>query len=495
MDRYGLKMAGMLVSATVHRWLGGAGIPRRFHVPTLIAAVVAIDALSAYFTFELRSQLAPVAQLVKISPIRLAVLQYAILGLSSGAMLLIVFGESSASQATQLLATVRTLPVSRAFLSAARSLPTAFTLLVIAVSALPPAVTVLVVLGWSDVLGVVTGVAAAMATGAAMGLAVVAGIRAIRIAPGRGLPSTTRYPLAVCIWAATVALQVWLLQSGSSSSIGPVDWLLVWPAAAKGIDGAAAGPVAAAGLIGAAYLVLAAILYVTSPEPETAALMRKVRLRWRAAGYLPAYRMEMLRLWRTGRIRSVAAVNLLLGMLAAVALLWLPADSRKSLAALVAVTLAILWMAIPLMARGVGIWHSPVQLQLGMSPVVWALAVTASAWTFSAIVAAPALVLLALVIGDPQIITVGAFLALFGFSIASLVGFTFPAGGENTVGEVSGMVVCGISLMMAVWVVGQLIRSTITASVVMGVAGVLLAPMTGAIERTRWRVDIGSSRE
>jgi hypothetical protein len=493
MDRYGVRMARVLVSATVHRWLGGAGIPRRLHFPLLIAVIGVIDALSGYFTVHLQASLGPLAQLITASPYRLAVLDYLMLGIASGAALLIVFGESAATQATQLMASVRALPVSRAFISVARSLPTALTLLVLATSGLPPTVAVVAAFGWPDIPRGLAGVAAAIASGSAVGLAMVALVRTVRVGGGH-LPPTTRYPAAVCLWAAVTAAEVLWQRGTAGTDIGPVDWVLVWPAAAKGIELSAPAPTAAAALLGGAYLLVAGVLYVVSPEHGTAALLRRLRLRWSARGRLPVLRMEILRLWRTGRIRSVAAVNLILGLLGVVALMWSPADSRDSFALVVVVVLAILWMAIPLMARGVGRWHSPVQLQLGTSPARWALDVTAASWLFAALVALPCLLLLTIVVGDVRVLVAGTFMSIFGFSVASLIGFSVPAGGENTVGEVSGMVAGGLAVLTAVWISGQLIQNAIAAAVVIGALGLVLAPLTGAIEHARWRTDIGSSR-
>ena len=492
-DRAGLRMFGMLLSATVHRWLGGAGIPRRLHVPALVAGIVAVDAVSAYFTYELQASLRPLAGFLSESPFRQTVLEYVLLALSSSATLLVVFGESSASQATQVVAMLRPLPVSRAFLAVARSLPPALALLVIAVSALPPAVAVIVALGWSDVPRVVAAVGASIASGAAIGLAAVAVLRAVRAGNGRGLPATTRYPIAVCAWAALGALQVWWLQA-TGASPAPLAWALVWPAAALSLAGVSAGAAIAAALLAAAYLVLAATAYVAAPEPEIAVLLRRVRLPWKARGRSAAFRLELLRLWRTGRMRSVAAVNAILGLLGAVAAATLPPDQRHAFALLIVLTLAVLWMAIPLMARGVGAWHEPLQLQLGASPARWALTLTAASWTFAAAVAAPGLVLLAVVEGDAQVGVAGAFLTIAGFGIASLIGFTIPAGGENTVGEVSGMVLGGLSLLAAVWIAGQVVHSTTAAAVAIGLVAVALAPLTGVIESARWRVDTGASR-
>jgi hypothetical protein len=493
MDRYGMRMAGMLMAATVHRWLGGAGIPRRLHFPTLIASIAVIDAASTYFTVELHTTLGPIAQFMAVSPYRQPALEYLLLGVSAAATLLVVFGESAATQATQLIASVRALPVSSSFLSVARSLPTALTLLVLAISAAPPTVALVVAFGWLDIPRASLGVAAAIATGAAEGLAVVAGVRALKLGR-RHLPPTSRYPLAVCIWAGATALQVEWVRVAPGPAIAGVDWALVWPAAAKGIAMASTAACTASALIAVAYLIFGAILYIASPEPETGALLRRMRLRWSANGSVPLLRMEVLRLWRAGRIRSVAAVNLILGVLGVAAITSAPAGSRDSFALLVIMVLAVLWMAIPLMARGVGTWHSPVQLQLGASPVRWALAVTAASWLFAAAVAAPSLVLLAVTVGDARVLVTGAFLTAFAFAVASLIGFSVPAGGENTVGEVSGMVAGGMAVLVAVWGAGQVIHSAVTSAVVVGVIGLCIAPLTGLIESARWRTDTRSSR-
>lgn len=494
MDRYSLRMAGVLAAATIHKWLGGAGIPRRFHALSLIGAVVAIDGLSVYFTFGLRDSLGSVATSIAASPLRVPVLDYFFLVVAGGAMLLIVFAESSTSHATQLLATVRALPVSKQFLTVARGLPTGLALGVVGVSALPPAVAIVVLMGGVDVPRAALAIGATMFTGIAWGLLVVAAVRAVPGSGGRGLPPTVRYPIAVCIWAASIALQVWWLRSSTDMNTTAIDWALAWPAAAKGIGTGDAMLLVGAALLAIGYVVAAVIFYLMSPEPETHALLRKVRVRWASRPPLPVLRLEMLRMWRTGRLRSVAAVNLILGFLADAAILWLPPVSRRSAAMFAVLALAVLWMAIPLMARGVGRWHIPIQLQLGISPLRWSWSVTAAGFLWGAISAVPPLIVLSIIAGDAAVLATGALLTMFGFSLAALVGFLFPAGGENTVGEVVGVIICGIALFVAVWTTGQAFRSETTSAVVLGIVGALLAPATGLIELGRWRVDIGSSR-
>jgi hypothetical protein len=269
--------------------------------------------------------------------------------------------------------------------------------------------------------------------------------------------------------------------------------VLGWPAAAKGIGTGDTFLLTGAVLVAAAYSIVAVVFYIKSPEPETHVLLRSVKVRW-SPGPLAVLRMELLRLWRSGRMRSVAAVNLILGILADVAILSLPEPSRPSIARFAVLALAILWMAIPLMARGVGRWHNPMQLQLGISPIRWAWSVTAAGFLLGALTAAPPLIALSLITADGAVLLTGACLTLFGFSVAALVGFLFPAGGENTIGEIAGMIICGIALFLAVWLSAQAFSSEIDAAIALGIIGVVLVPATGLIEMARWRIDIGSSR-
>jgi hypothetical protein len=494
MDKYAFRMAGVLAAATIHRWLGGAGIPRRFHVSSLAAAVIAIDAVSAYFSFGLRDSLGSFAGFVAASHLRLPFLEYSLLAVAAGMMLLIVFAESSASQATQLVAAARALPVSRQFLTVARNLPTGLALAVVGIGALPPAVALVVLIGGVDVLHAALAIGLVMAAGLAAGLVVVAAIRAIPWGGRSGLPTTMRYPVAVCVWAGFVVLQVVWLQSSSGQTANVVDWVLEWPLAARWLD--AGGSVLLLGevLIGVAYLVLAVGAYVMAPEPEHYAALQNVTFRWTASLPLPLVRMEMLRLWRTGRFRSIAAVNLILGFLADGAMLWAPASSRKSVAMTAVIPLAVLWMALPLMARGVGRWHVPTQLQLGISPLTWAWSVMAAGFVWTAITAGPPLLALTIIGGDPAIFATGALLTVFGVSLASFVGFVLPAGGENPVGEVAGMIICGILMFVGLWAVGQAFRLPTTEALMLAVLGLGAMPAVGLIELTRWRIDIGTSR-
>jgi hypothetical protein len=393
------------------------------------------------------------------------------------------------------VATVRALPVSKQFLTVARSLPTALALGVFGVSALPPAVTIVVLIGAVDLPRAALAVGATMAIGVAWGLFVVSAIRALAGSGNRALPLTVRYPVAVCLWAGTVALQVWWLRSSLPGvNVTPVDWVLAWPAAAKGIGNGDPTLLVGSALLAVAYVIFTVVFYLVAPEPETHALLRSVNVRWTSRLPLPIVRMEMLRLWRTGRLRSVAAVNLILGFLVDAAILWLPASSRQSVAMFAVLGLAILWLAIPLMARGVGRWHSPIQLQLGISPLRWGWSITAAGFMWGALSAVPPLIVLSVIAGDATILAIGALLTMFGFSLAAVVGFLFPAGGENTVGEVVGMIICGIALLAAVWAAGQAFRSETTSAVVLGILGAILVPTTGLIELGRWRTDIGSSR-
>jgi hypothetical protein len=494
MDSYALRMVGVLAAATIHRWLGGAGIPRRYHYLSLIAGVLVVDGLSVYFSVGLRDSLEPLAQSIAASPFRLSILEYLFLTMAGAAMLMVVFAESSASQSTQLVATARTLPVSRQFLTIARGLPTALALGVLGVGVLPPAVATVVLIGGVDLPRATLALGVAMSIGVAWGLLVIAALRMLPYGAGRGLPASVRYPIAVCAWAVVVGLQVWWLQTSPVPGQTALDWAMVWPLAVKGMDSAAVLPMVGSVLIAAACLVAAGAIYILSPEPEARVLLRTVRLRWTATAPLALLRLEVLRLWRTGRVRSVAAVNLILGVLAAAALLALPELSRGSFGMLAVMSLAVLWMAIPMMSRGVGRWHQPMQLQVGISPLLWGWAVTAAGCLWGVVAAAPSLILLSLVASDFNLLTVGAFLTVFGFGLGSLFGFVFPAGGENTVGEVVGVIICGIALFAGVWIAGQALKSPTDSAALLGIVGAALLPATGLIEMARWRVDIGSSR-
>ena len=494
MDRYAFRLVAVLVAATLHRWLGGIGIPRRYHVLSLVAAVLVVDGMSAYFTLGLRDAMDPLARAIAESPYRLPILEYLLLGVAGAAMLVIVFVESSASQMTQLATGARALPLSERFLTTARSLPSALALAVLGIGVMPPVVALVVLFGGIGVDSAVLALAAAMSSGAAWGLLVIAGLRAIQGTGGRWFPATVRYPIAVCIWAMAVGLQAWWLQAFAGSGTTLSDWLLVWPAAAKGLFQSGLAEVTVAALIAFTGLIAASTFYLVSPEPDSRALLRGVTLRWTVAAPMPLLRLELLRLWRTGRARSVAAVNLILGLLASGFMLAVPAASRPAAAPLAVISLAVLWMAMPMMARGVGRWHAPSQLQLGISPVRWGWTVTAAGFLWGALTALPSLTLLSLVMGDASLLAIGAGLVVFAFSVGALFGFVFAAGGENTVGEVVGMIVCGGAVFASLWAAGQALPSLVTASVMLGAVGVVLLPATGLVEMARWRVDIGSSR-
>jgi len=494
MDSYALRMFGVVAAATIHRWLGGAGIPRRYHFLSLVGGVLVVDGLSVYFSVGLRDSLGPLAQSIAASPFRLSILEYLFLTMAGAAMLMIVFAESSASQSTQLVATARALPVSKQFLAIARSLPTALALGVLGVGALPPAIALVVLIGQVSLPRAALALGVAMFTGVAWGLVVIAALRALPYGAGRGLPASVRYPIAVCTWAVTVALQVWWLQTSPAPGQSALDWVLVWPVAVSGMDATAALPLVSSALIAAVCLLAAGTLYLLSPEPDARVLLRTVRLRWTATAPMALLRLEMLRLWRTGRVRSVAAVNLILGLLAGVALLALPEPSRSSFGVLAVMSLAVLWTAIPMMSRGVGPWHQPMQLQVGISPLKWGWAVTAAGCVWGVVTAAPSLILLSLVARDSNLLLVGALLTVFGFGLGSLFGFVFPAGGENTLGEVVGVMVCGIAIFAGVWIASQVLKAPTDAAAVLGIVGAALLPATGLIEMARWRVDIGSSR-
>jgi hypothetical protein len=494
MDRYAFRLLVVLAAATLHGWLGGIGIPRRYHVLSVVAGIIAIDGLSVHFTFGLKDAMDPFAQAIAASPYRLPILEYLLLGVAGAAMLLIVFIESSASQLTKLMAGTRALPLSDRFLTTARSLPSAMALAVLGAGAMPPLVALVVLFGGIDVGRAALALTSATAAGAMWGLLVIALLRALQRAEGRGLPVTVRYPIAVCAWAAVVGLQAWWLQSFAASGTTVIDWVLVWPAAAKSLYQPELIALFSAALIASTGLVASATFYLVSPEPDSRVLLRSVGVRWEAAGPLPLLRLELLRLWRTGRVRSVVAVNVILGLLGCGFVVAVPTASRQGAATFAVISLAVLWMALPMMARGVGRWHVPIQLQLGVSPWRWGWTVAVAGFLWGGVTAVPCLLLLSALMADASLLATGAGIAVFAFGLGALFGFIFAAGGENTVGEVVGMIVCGAALFASLWAAGQALHSIVTAAAVLGVIGALLLPATGVVEMARWRIDIGSSR-
>src|SRR5207249_5442599 len=115
MDRYAAKMVWILAKSTIHRWLGSAGLPRRYHFPVLLVGSIVMDGVTAYIGLNLRGSLEPLGRLVAGSPAETRLLKLFFLIVVGAAMLAVVVAESSTEEARWIGASIRVLPVSARF--------------------------------------------------------------------------------------------------------------------------------------------------------------------------------------------------------------------------------------------------------------------------------------------------------------------------------------------------------------------------------------------
>lgn len=456
-----------------------------------LRAALATVVVSAGITFWLSRSLSKTAPLgpsmAVLKPVSLLAIDMTALG--------IVAVLSAGTEKNTLLSALMSLPIENIWIGVALSFPAVLVLLTSSVIILPPAVLILGHITGVETLRITLILIPLLTLGFSVGVTLTA--MAQRIVCRLRLSLAAIYPIGVASWTllSMLFLMGWRGGGGFLDQVSGTISNVVssWPIIVGILnDERNAIPLLILlWVIACAAFLVGLLLYYSSLSSILGLPAHgRVILHWKARGRIPLLRLQVVKLLRRSRVAGSLSATIIV-----LAVCWLltatrALAARESLAELCYVIAGSILAHIPLIARGEKSLLVP-EVVILRNPRRWAWSVVAGGFVLISIPAIAFIILMSISVPDRKLAVFGVGIILFGCSFGALMGVILRPGADNVGGESAGLIIIGITVYIAVQILGQAFQDPIRIGLAALVLAAVFLPIGAEIENSRGVSSVG----